>query len=425
MRRIIILFSIMMQLGISKSSQAQWTEVFSDSTHTIGDIFCLNKDTCWVSGTNGLLLKTINGGSNWLPILIDTSFGYYGLSFLNDTIGFMIRGPKTLLKTIDGGNTWNSYNATVLCSNSVFFRECHAVNIDTAIYIGGCFNQDIGLYSSYDGGMSLNQIIIPSRCGFSGNDIYKMYYYSDSIGYAVGREESVYKTINKGINWTQIHEDCIGDTSIDIFGMSCYNDSMCWIGGYRPHHIYGLKYSTDGGINWQTYVNTQFGNIKDLAFFSDGSGYIINGGLDIFKTLDYGLTFNFQYRLPYTSTLPQIEFYKFFFLNSQVGYAISTHSVLKTTNGGGPVGIGEKHATAMIKIFPNPSTGEFTINKFPLYPGVWHVQVYDNMGKLVFQKQNISDKEININLSEQADGLYFVKAIFGNKSSAGKLVIMK
>ncbi len=419
-----IILCIFLTIGINNSISAQWSTVYSDSTKTVNDIFCLNKDTCWVTGTNGLLAKTINGGVSWSLIQMDTTKSYGGIHFLNDFTGFLFESPNTLLRTIDGGNTWiGNIPATSPCIGTSFERyDCHACTADTILFIAGCFPLDVGISYSYDAGLNISPFKIPFSCGLSGNQLVNFYFSSDSIGYAFGNNESIFKTFDKGLTWVQIHEGCTGNGDIDISGMSCYNDTICWFGGYTPHNPFALKYSSDGGYTWNPYLTTQYVSLRDVAFFADGSGYLLSGN-KIYKTSDFGITFNFQYQLYYP--IPQFQFNKFAFLNSQTGYAISTHSVIKTTNGGGPVGINEHQSSALVSIFPNPSSGVFTISKFQLLKGPWHVQIFDNLGKLIYQKQNIQDKELEVNLSDFNEGLYFVKAIVGNKSSAGKVLIVK
>ncbi len=419
----IIIFSFLIHI---QSAFSQWSEVYSDTTHNINNIFSLNSDTCWVSGDKGFFMKSLDGGSSWNVITIDSTINFGRIYFSDYLNGYMLNDQGSIYRTNDGGNTWVKVISTISsCSGSFLFTNLHANNTDTIIFIAGCYPFDVGIYSSFDSAINFNQIPIPITCGNSGNYLINFLFTNDSIGYAAGADEALFKTVDNGLTWIQVHEECLG-FGMDVFGLSCYNDSILWFGGSKNNSIKHLQYSIDGGNNWIVYnTNSQIGFVRDLAFFSDGSGYIINVDEDIFKTIDYGLTFNFQYHLLNSSPFSQIRINQFFFLNSQTGYAASTHSILKTTNGGGPVGIPENNSSGLIKLFPNPSSGEFTVSKFALFPGLWSVQIFDNFGKLVKQFFNLNENEIHINLSDYSSGLYFVKSICGKKSTSSKILIIK
>src|SRR5205823_4748950 len=57
-----------------------------------------------------------------------------------------------------------------------------------------------------------------------------------------------------------------------------------------------------------------------------------------------------------------------------------------------------------IKVFPNPSTGRFTI----FLDKISYIKVYNYLGELVFEENNVSypQKEINLNA---AKGIYLIK----------------
>lgn len=72
--------------------------------------------------------------------------------------------------------------------------------------------------------------------------------------------------------------------------------------------------------------------------------------------------------------------------------------------------VDELEALGTIRLFPNPSTGIFTLTweTRPQYPV--NIQVYDILGKAVYQSQYTSaaQPELQINLAEQADGVYYL-----------------
>jgi len=81
------------------------------------------------------------------------------------------------------------------------------------------------------------------------------------------------------------------------------------------------------------------------------------------------------------------------------------------------------HMTDLLKdhevvIYPNPSTGKITINA----ADVQLIQIVNSVGKLIDQYKPDTEK-FSINLSEQTNGLYFIKLI-GKKSTLVKKIVL-
>ena len=60
-------------------------------------------------GDFGTILRTTNGGIDWVPQTSGTMKTLYGVSFTdanNGTVGFELGGTGIILRTTDGGNNW-------------------------------------------------------------------------------------------------------------------------------------------------------------------------------------------------------------------------------------------------------------------------------------------------------------------------------
>jgi hypothetical protein len=73
-----------------------------------------------------------------------------------------------------------------------------------------------------------------------------------------------------------------------------------------------------------------------------------------------------------------------------------------------------------LSIYPNPTTGAFVIQR--LSAESCSIVIQDMMGRIIFKKDNISDKEIQFNLSEQAEGVYMMKVQTGDKTDIRKVI---
>ncbi|MBZ0243433.1 MAG: T9SS type A sorting domain-containing protein, partial [Bacteroidales bacterium] len=76
--------------------------------------------------------------------------------------------------------------------------------------------------------------------------------------------------------------------------------------------------------------------------------------------------------------------------------------------------------TDRLQVFPNPSTGQFTVQLDGTEE--FEVQVYNNIGQLIFAKTAKTDK-LNINLRNYQDGLYVLKVIANNQILTQKILL--
>jgi photosystem II stability/assembly factor-like uncharacterized protein len=81
--KLLILFLSL--LSFSKLvSQTGWYPLQSGTTNVLNSVFFINNNTGFMSG-NSIVLKTLNGGTNWLTI--SQSFGGSSVSFINANAG--------------------------------------------------------------------------------------------------------------------------------------------------------------------------------------------------------------------------------------------------------------------------------------------------------------------------------------------------
>src|SRR4030042_6801930 len=62
----------------------------------------------WAAGWNGTVLKTENGGQDWVHQHPTRPVHLYGIHFINPEIGWTAGENGTMMKTTDGGLTWGS-----------------------------------------------------------------------------------------------------------------------------------------------------------------------------------------------------------------------------------------------------------------------------------------------------------------------------
>lgn len=75
----------------------------------------------------------------------------------------------------------------------------------------------------------------------------------------------------------------------------------------------------------------------------------------------------------------------------------------------------------LINIYPNPTTGIFSIELSDNQSGIVKIQIVNIMGKTVFEQENFKGREIS--LSNTPAGIYFVRVTLQNQVLTQKIII--
>lgn len=187
-------FCIQSAGSVTKTDNAglNWFGVLGDAFYSV---FFLNDNEGWAAGQSGsdvlapldYIYKTNNSGNNWQLILNDTAFNanpFRNVFFVNAMTGYSIKGK--LLKTTDGGFNW--INADSISTQSVT-DNCF-INSDT----GWCTGWNGKIIRTDNGG--INWSIQSSNTTEKLNSIH----FTDELyGWAVGSGGTIVKTSSGGL----------------------------------------------------------------------------------------------------------------------------------------------------------------------------------------------------------------------------------
>lgn len=165
----------------------------------------------------------------------------------------------------------------------------------------------------------------------TGNDLSFVQMVNEDIGYAAGSYNTILKTTNGGVSWTNLDNSMVGG----ICGLF-FTDALT---GYILSRNFSANksflYKTiNGGVSW-TFTLFDQCQLEAIAFADSSTGFMGgNNGL-IYKTSDGGITWS-------DNSLPcDDKVMSFFFLNPQTGFATTGYNSLsvsgqlfKTTDGG-------------------------------------------------------------------------------------------
>ncbi|MBU1821133.1 MAG: hypothetical protein KKG00_06440, partial [Bacteroidetes bacterium] len=143
---------------------------------------------------------------------------------------------------------------------------------------------------------------------------------SASVGFAVGEEGILLKSMDAGANWESLQS---GTTS-DLKRIHMISSSVGWAVGHNST----LLKTQDGGITWIKQKIPGNYQMSDLSFVDENSGWVI-GSSKIFHTSDGGDTWIAQ------QSGTQYNLFGVHAVNPSTAWIIAPNGlVLKTTNGG-------------------------------------------------------------------------------------------
>jgi len=93
---------------------------------------------------------------------------------------------------------------------------------------------------------------------------------------------------------------------------------------------------------------------------------------------------------------------------------------------GVPLAVGEIEEVKQALVYPNPSSGRFTVSLNETLQGSVNVNIFNHIGQLVYQSDEkvIPGKAIDLDLSNMDAGIYFLELSGNNRRCSEKLVVI-
>lgn len=118
-----------------------WTPYNEFNNTLLGYCDIINSTTAYIAGVD-TLLKTTNSGGNWFNVENSMPPGYKPLNFINENLGYTVRG-QFVYKTEDGGVNWEAE----LIENSQSITNLSFINANTGWVVG----ENGGIYKTTNG----------------------------------------------------------------------------------------------------------------------------------------------------------------------------------------------------------------------------------------------------------------------------------
>jgi photosystem II stability/assembly factor-like uncharacterized protein len=253
----------------------------------------------WASGSNGVVLRSANGGKEWkkLHIAGGEKLDFRGLQSFGDRTAYLMSvgedGNSRIYKSTDGGETWRPQYSDkrpeffldgLVCRGE---KDCFAVSDP----IGGKFL----LLHTADGErwqeLPRDQMpdALPKEGVFAASNSSLAICGDQELVFGTGGPAArVFHTLDGGKSWKVVETPIAsGNPSSGIFSLRCHGDTIVAVGGdYRnvSSDLRVAAYSLDRGTSWKLAEQSPRG-FRSSVVVVDGRNWIAVGptGEDLSK----------------------------------------------------------------------------------------------------------------------------------------------
>ena len=239
-----------------------WKTQLDNVGDAIKSVFFLDELTGWAA-EEGVIYSTNDGGDNWFMSTPGIN-NITSVFFKDRNTGWITRKTfniydNAIFKTSDGGQTW--VPVSTQSSSSVFF-------INTSI--GWVVGPNGSILKSVDGGENWTIKTSGTSC-----DLKSVYFWDLNVGMCVGNSGTILLTKDGGESWNPININI----NWDLTALTFTNSTSIWITGDNGTIIR----TTDLGNSWMSYNNVTGNNLRSVCFLNDQIGWIGGKQGTIFK----------------------------------------------------------------------------------------------------------------------------------------------
>ncbi|HNY02317.1 MAG TPA: YCF48-related protein [Bacteroidales bacterium] len=332
-----------------------------------GAICAVDKDTVIVIADQAQVMVTSNGGSDWMEFNYGIPVSFFDLVWAEGIGGIAVGQHGTIIR-INDGTLFNSGTTHDL------FSVCYTGTGE--FWASG----DSGtILRTVNGGTSWAPVTMPVSARF--NSIA----FRGADGVIAGNGGILLVTTNGGQTWTQANSG----TTEDLFGI-CMTDTCAYVlagyaGGGYPYYYFlanDLVRSADLS-NWvMSVIGPGTPGTSGIGFTGNHTGFSIGCGIttnremviSIGKTTD-GAQSWIPSMIDWNPPAGVGNSGRIAFATDSIGYALCGNNILKTTDAGTWVAIGEIRKEAAIRVFPNPAREQLTVELGSRHPVVTSPQL--------------------------------------------------
>ena len=359
-------------------------------------VYAVSPDTVFVAGSD--LIKSYNGGISWNYAKGYKNSYYRDIHFLDKDTGYVVGDYGIILKTTDCGVSWN----VMLSDSSMNLTSIYSASPGNIWAVSD--SGDILNSKDYGNSWQINNTITTERLNDVG-------FVNSLTGFIIGNNSTLLKTIDGGLSWNSIS---IG-TILDLASLSITDTKLYLISGnVDASGVSCFDFWRSDDLNTFTLISTSptmSGSANKIYFTNDSTGYCMEGncivkncGIDIYKSTDAGITWQLSYTDFGSSIIINSFISDIHFANDTDGYAIQSEQLFKYENS---VSVDEIKHNDNFLLYPNPAFERLNYSFNNKIEG-GTISIVSLNGRNVLSEK-IEKNNGSINLEGVSEGIYIVK----------------
>jgi len=416
-------------------SAQNWELQNSGTKATLRSISFVDSLHGYVVGDSSTMLKTTNGGKNWLKLSMPKqSVIFRKVQFISKTVGFVVSSDGSLLSTTDSGLNW-SVDIIMPDSSGFFHDDLCFINENEGWMTGRKEGKNYGIgiimHTTNGGKTWTKQLELKSYIQTDVKYFTSIKFINRETGWALASDyfdnfssTFLYRTDNGGINWNIVNVI----KSIPVNDIKLINRDTLWIGGGSSAKF--VKTFNGGTTLNYSFIDTIYAS--QIAPQSGLQGWLshrkpfnFSDYNKIMFTMDGGITWKEEYRIKET-VLGMCTLNNYLWLVGTDGLILK-RTPLKTS----VKETQEIYSKQKIQLqnYPNPFNSTTQVNyQLPL-SGFVTLKIYDLLGRevttLVNETQPAGYYTIRFNGSSLPSGIYVYQLTSNNINISKKMILMK
>jgi cell wall-associated NlpC family hydrolase/photosystem II stability/assembly factor-like uncharacterized protein len=273
--------------GAASPPSVSWVVQTSGTTAGLRGVSAVDDRTAWASGSNGTVLRTLDGGTTWalIPVPGQGTTDFRDIeAFSADAAVIMAIGrPAKIFKTVDGGKTWT--RTYFDDSPGIFLDGLAFFDDKNGIAVGDPMDGRFFIIATADGGETWTALPPESRpaahegeAAFAASGTSLAVSGTGRIWLVTGGPVSrIWRSEDKGRYWTVSSSSLLeGLASAGGFSVAFF-DSQAGItvgGDYKAEVAAAgnAAVSADGGRTWTPVGDRRPGGFREAVAFIPGTG---------------------------------------------------------------------------------------------------------------------------------------------------------